>query len=116
MAIQSMNTSSDPDQRQEVDSYDDKSFCKEHKGPRIGPEDHAGANDFPPDETRGFNFSPFIVQPRNFHISYLPNTPLDLFQLFIAKSLLWRWIEYTNSWIYYLLENGRAAVRSIKSD
>jgi hypothetical protein len=58
MAIQSMNTSSDPDQRQEVDSYD-KSFCKEHKGPRIGPEDHAGASDFPPDETRGFNFSPF---------------------------------------------------------
>jgi hypothetical protein len=28
------------------------------------------------------------VQPRNFHISYLPNTPLDLFQLFIPKSLL----------------------------
>jgi len=106
MAIQSMNTSSDPSQRQEIDSYDDKSFCKQHKGPRTGLKEPVGANDYPADETRGFNFSPFIIQPRDYHISYLPNTPLDLFQLFVPKSLLWRWIEYTNSWIYYLLENG----------
>ena len=61
MAIQSMNTSSDPSQRQEIDSYDDKSFCKQHKGPRMGSKEPAGANDFPADESRGFNFSPFIV-------------------------------------------------------
>ncbi|KAL9564008.1 hypothetical protein ACKAV7_011868 [Fusarium commune] len=105
MAIQSMNTSSDPSQRQEVDSYDDKSFCKQHKGPCMGIKEPAEANDYPADETRGFNFSPFIIQPRDYHISYLRNTQLDLFQLFVPKSLLWWWIEYT-SWIYYLLENG----------
>ncbi|SCO92474.1 uncharacterized protein FRV6_16602 [Fusarium oxysporum] len=51
----------DLDQRQEGDSYDDKSFCKQHKGPRTGPKEPAGANEFPADESRGFNFSPFIV-------------------------------------------------------
>jgi hypothetical protein len=105
IAVKTMNTSSDCDQRQEVDSYDDKSFFKQHKGPRTDPKEAAGANDFPPDESRGFNFDPFIVQHRNYHIGYLPTTPLDLFQLFVPKSLLWRWIEYTNSWICYLLEN-----------
>jgi hypothetical protein len=90
MAIQSMNTSSDPSQRQEIDSYDDKSFCKQHKGPRTGLKEPVGANDYPADKTRGFNFSPFIIQPRDYYISYLPNIPLDLFQLFVPKSLLWR--------------------------
>jgi hypothetical protein len=61
---------------------------------------------FRPMRPAALTSAPFIVQPRDFHISYLPNTPLDLFQLFIPESLLWRWIEYTNSWIYYLLENG----------
>jgi len=56
-----MNTSSDPDQRQEIDSYDDESFYEQHRGPRTGPKETAGANDFPPDETRGFNFSPLII-------------------------------------------------------
>jgi hypothetical protein len=56
-----MNTSSDPDQRQEIDSYDDESFYEQHRGPHTGPKETAGANDFPPDETRGFNFSPLII-------------------------------------------------------
>ncbi|KAK2122136.1 hypothetical protein NOF04DRAFT_1337341 [Fusarium oxysporum II5] len=47
-----MNTSSDPDQRQEVDSYNDKSFCEQHKGPHTGPKEPAGPNDFPADESR----------------------------------------------------------------
>ncbi|EMT71748.1 hypothetical protein FOC4_g10010267, partial [Fusarium odoratissimum] len=79
IAIKTMNTSSDRGERQEeVDSYDDNSFYKQHKGPGIGPKEPAGANDFPADKSRGFNFSPFIVQPCNYYISYLPNTLLNL--------------------------------------
>jgi hypothetical protein len=42
-----MNTSSDLDQRHEVDSYDDKSFYKQRKGSRTGPKEPGGANEFP---------------------------------------------------------------------
>jgi hypothetical protein len=100
-----MNTSSDPDQRQEVDAYDEESFCKQHIGPHTGLKEPARANDFPADEARGSNFIPFIVEPRNYPFSYLPNTPLDLFQLSMAKCLFWKWIEYIDSWVSYLLEN-----------
>jgi hypothetical protein len=90
ITVKTINTSSDCNQRQKVDSYNNKSFFKQHKGPRTDPKEAAGANDFPPDKSRGFNFDPFIIQHRNYHIGYLPTTPLDLFQLFVPKLLLWR--------------------------
>ncbi|TXC10707.1 hypothetical protein FocTR4_00006197 [Fusarium oxysporum f. sp. cubense] len=84
MAIKTMNTSSDYNQRQEVNFYNDKSFCKQHKDPRIGPKEAAEANDFQPDKSHSFNVNPFIIQHRNYHIVYLSTTPLDLFHLFFA--------------------------------
>jgi hypothetical protein len=92
-----MNPGSNPDQIQEDQGYDDRSFVKPKIGPYIGPKEPAEANDFPANESHGFNFQPFTVQHRDFHINALPLTPLELFQLFVPKRLLWKWIEYTNS-------------------
>ncbi|KAM5528550.1 hypothetical protein FOXYSP1_19031 [Fusarium oxysporum f. sp. phaseoli] len=72
MAIQTINISSDLDQIQEVDSYDEKSFYKQHKGSCTDSKEPAGADDYPADKYRGFNFSPFIVQPCHYYIRYLP--------------------------------------------
>jgi hypothetical protein len=68
--------------------------------------DPTGVPVFPPEEGGGHNFTPFNIEYRDFHINILPLTPLELFQYFIPKSLILSWIQYTESWVLYLLENG----------
>src|SRR5437667_2387006 len=50
----------------------------------------------PPEAKRGTQFKPFGIEARQPTIRYLPDTPLDIFQLFIPESLVQRWVEYTN--------------------
>ncbi|KAI8648048.1 hypothetical protein LRP88_03469 [Fusarium phalaenopsidis] len=101
-----MNTQSDPDESQADNAYDDKSFIKETHSRPVGPNDPTRGPNFPAEASRGFNFQPFNVPHRDFKVHQLPNTPLELFQLFVPISFIYRWIEYTNSWVGYLLENG----------
>jgi hypothetical protein len=60
---------------------------------------------FPPEEGRGDDFQPFNLEYRDFKINPLPKEPLELFQLFVPISLIQLWIEYTESWVYHLIEN-----------
>jgi hypothetical protein len=73
--------------------------------PIRAPNDPTGVPNFPPEEGQGHDFQPFHLQDRDFNIRPLPKEPLELFQLFLPISLIQSWIEYTNSWVAYLLEN-----------
>ena len=75
---------------QAANAYDDKSFIKETHSRPVGPNDPTRAPDFPADEDRGFNFQPFNITHRPFQVHQLPHTPLELFQLFMPKWLLWK--------------------------
>lgn len=100
-----MSTQPIPDASQADNAYDDKSFIKETHSRPVGPNDSTRCPNFPADEARGFNFQPFNVEYRAFQINPLPQSPLELFQLFVPRWLLWKWIEYTNSWVVRCLEN-----------
>jgi hypothetical protein len=95
-----MSSSSIPDQL--PDSLDDHSF---HTHSQRAPNDPTGLPDFPPEEGRGHHFAPFNIEYRDFQIRPLPQEPLELFQLFMPISLIQSWIEYTNDWVAYLIEN-----------
>ena len=95
-----MSSSSIPDQL--PDSLDDHSF---HTHSQRAPNDPTGLPDFPPEEGRGHHFTPFNIEYRDFQIRPLPQEPLELFQLFVPISLIQSWIEYTNDWVAYLIEN-----------
>jgi hypothetical protein len=95
-----MNSQAIPANKEAYSAYDDKSFESQNRQGSSGPAD------LPADKSRGHNFTPFIVEDRDFHITHLPQTPLELFQLFIPISLIYRWIDYTNSWVGHLVENG----------
>ncbi|KAF4971256.1 hypothetical protein FSARC_1878 [Fusarium sarcochroum] len=97
-----MTSQSIPSQIQATYDLDDNSFCTQSQR---GPDDPTGEPDFPPEEA-GHNFTPFNIEYRDFHINPLPQNPLDLFQLFVPISLVQSWIEYTNSWVAHLIENG----------
>ncbi|KAG6997356.1 hypothetical protein FocnCong_v015434 [Fusarium oxysporum f. sp. conglutinans] len=84
------------------DSLDGHSF---ESYSQRGPNDPTGVPNFPPEEGRGHDFQPFNLEYRDFKINPLPKEPLELFQLFVPISLAQSWIEYTNSWVAYLLEN-----------
>ncbi|ENH64952.1 PiggyBac transposable element-derived protein 2 [Fusarium oxysporum f. sp. cubense race 1] len=95
-----MNSQAIPANKEAYSAYDDTSFESQNRQGSSGPAD------LPADKSRGHNFTPFIVEDRDFHITHLPQTPLELFQLFIPISLIYRWIDYTNSWVGHLIENG----------
>ena len=52
---------------------------------------------------RGFNFQPFKPHFRTYIAMELPDNPVSLFQLFCPISLVQKWVEWTNSWVAYLL-------------
>ncbi|EGU86542.1 hypothetical protein FOXB_02940, partial [Fusarium oxysporum f. sp. conglutinans Fo5176] len=68
--------------------------------------DPTGAPDFPPEEGCGDAFQPFNIEYRDFQINPLPQQPLGLFQLFVPISLVRSWIQYTEDWVFFLLDNG----------
>jgi hypothetical protein len=82
---------------------DDHSF---HTHSQRTADDPTGVPIFPPEEGAGHNFTPFNIEYHDFHINILPPTPLELFQYFIPKSLMLSWIQYTESRVLHLLENG----------
>jgi hypothetical protein len=82
-------------------AYYDKSFESQNRQGSSRPAD------IPADWSPGHNFTPFYVEDRDFHIIYLLQTRPELFQLFfILVSLVYTGIEYIDSWVAYLLENG----------
>jgi hypothetical protein len=84
------------------DSLDDHSF---DTLPLRAADDPTGVPNFPPEDGRGDDFQPFKLEYRDFKINPLPKEPLELFQLFIPISLIQSWVDYTNSWVTYLLKN-----------
>jgi hypothetical protein len=84
------------------DFIDDSSF---NPPPSRAANDPTGVPNFPPEESYGRDFQPFHLQHRDFKIKALPQEPLELFQLFLPISLVQSWIEHTNSWVAYLIEN-----------
>ncbi|KAF4448031.1 PiggyBac transposable element-derived protein 4 [Fusarium austroafricanum] len=95
-----MTSQSVPIETQATAAYGDTSFSSQYPASRSGPPN------LPAEESCGHNFQPFNVPFRKFKITYLPQTPLELFQLFIPSSYVYRWIDYTNSWVSHLIENG----------
>ncbi|KAK7570691.1 hypothetical protein V3481_019237 [Fusarium oxysporum f. sp. vasinfectum] len=85
------------------DHIDDHSFSPP---PLRAANDTTGVPNFPPEEGRGDDFQPFNVEYHDFKINPLPKEPLELFQLFLPISLVQSWIEYTESWVRHLIENG----------
>ena len=73
---------------QVINPYDDNSFIKEEHSHCLWQGDPTRAVDLPAENGRGTNFRPFYVDTRNFRISPLPPTPLQLFQLFLPISLI----------------------------
>jgi hypothetical protein len=100
-----MNSQSIQEESQALNAYDDKSFIKEDHSHQLHPNDPTRIAIFPAETDRGTNFEPFHVETRNFRISTLPPTPLQLFQLFLPMSLIEKWAQYTKSWISWLKEN-----------
>ncbi|KAM5528713.1 AC transposable element-derived protein 4 [Fusarium oxysporum f. sp. phaseoli] len=88
-----------------INPYDDNSFIKEEYSHCLWQGDPTLAVDLLAENDRGTNFRPFHVETRNFRISPLPPTPLQLFQLFLSISLVEKWVSYTNSWTTCLKEN-----------
>src|SRR6478735_9929735 len=73
---------------------------------RAAANDPTGAPNFPPEEGCGDAFQPFNIEYRDFQINPLPQQPLGLFQLFVPISLVRSWIQYTEDWVFFLLDNG----------
>jgi hypothetical protein len=47
-------------------------------------------------EAAGHEFEPFNIENREAVIAALPSSPLALFQQFIPKILVEKWVKYTN--------------------
>ena len=73
-----MSTQLIPREADTINVYDDNSFVKEHSH-KLWPDDPTRVAVFPAEKDRGTNFEPFHVETRNFQISTLPPTPLQLF-------------------------------------
>ncbi|KAJ0131739.1 Uncharacterized protein HZ326_25165 [Fusarium oxysporum f. sp. albedinis] len=84
------------------DSIDDRSFDTLPLRAADGP---TGVPNFPPEEGRGDDLQPFKLEYRDFKINPLPKEPPELFQLLIPISIIQSWVDYTNSWVAYLLKN-----------
>jgi hypothetical protein len=100
-----MTSQSMLEESQAPNTYDGKSFIKEDHSHQLHPNDPTRIAVFPAETDRGTNFEPFHVETRNFRISTLPPTPLQLFQLSLPISLVEKWVQYTKSWISWLKEN-----------
>ena len=48
----------------------------------------------------------FNVEFRDFKVNTLPQEPLSLFQAFMPLFIIEKWVDYTNEWVAYLIENG----------
>ncbi|KAJ0125941.1 Uncharacterized protein HZ326_30957 [Fusarium oxysporum f. sp. albedinis] len=81
--IPSMNSPPILEEIQVINPYDDNSFIREEHSRCLWQGDPTRAVDLPVENDRGTNFKPFHVETRNFRVSPLPPTPLQLFQLFL---------------------------------
>jgi hypothetical protein len=102
VSIKTMTSQSIPAQTQASYDFDDNSFRTQSQR---AADDPTGVPVFPAEEA-GHNFMPFNIEYRDFQIKSLPQSPLELFQLFVPISLVQSWIEYTNSWVTHLIQNG----------
>ncbi|EWZ27983.1 hypothetical protein FOZG_18311 [Fusarium oxysporum Fo47] len=89
---------------QEIHILDDHSF--DSPPCVIAANDPTGTPDFPPEEGCGDDFQPFNLEYRDFQINYLPQQPLELFQLFVPISLVQSWVGYTEDWAFFCADNG----------
>lgn len=59
---------------------------------------------------RGFHFQPFKPQYRHFVMKDLPDSPVELFQLFCPEDLIKKWVIWTNDWVAFQLQAKEATL------
>jgi hypothetical protein len=79
-----------------VNEFDDQLLISIDNSRKEQPADNTCRPDLPPAQRRGYDFKPLTFADRNPRISTLPETPLNLFQLFLPEDLVSRWADYTN--------------------
>lgn len=88
-----------------LNAADPSSYITEKNSRREQPNDFTYRPVFSPTTSYGAYFLPSTMPSRDLHINTLPQTPLELFQLFIPYSLVESWVRYTNSWVQSLLQS-----------
>lgn len=90
-----------------INAYDDQSFISRAHSRPERPADNTCRPIFPPQQACGDAFDPFNIPRRDFQIQALPQSPVDLFQLFLPESLISQWVNWTNEWAQALLRLGQ---------
>ncbi|KAG5815635.1 hypothetical protein H9Q74_011574 [Fusarium xylarioides] len=88
-----------------INTANPSSYITEKNSRREQPDDVTCRPVFSPTTRCGAYFLPLIMPSQDLHINPLPQTPLELFQLFVPSSLVESWVRYTNSWVQSLLQS-----------
>ncbi|KAJ3453586.1 hypothetical protein MRS44_017833 [Fusarium solani] len=90
---------------QALNAADPSSYITEENSRREQPDDFTCRPVFSPTTRCGAYFLPMEMPSRDLEVKSLPQTPLELFQLFLPYSLVKSWVRYTNSWVQSLLQS-----------
>ncbi|KAJ3455627.1 hypothetical protein MRS44_017109 [Fusarium solani] len=90
---------------QALNAADPSSYITEENSRREQPDDFTCRPVFSPTTRCGAYFLPMEMPSRDLEVKSLPQTPLELFQLFLPYSLVKSWLRYTNSWVQSLLQS-----------